>query len=123
MKKIKIGKSWETITHSKQLISFKNLNVQTVTEVTDQSITLVTQVKIEQGEEGASMEVQGMEMQYELSGGKDGSYDLDPVNGLTVKAESKSSISGMISVDSPQLPAPMTIPMTVTSIEKITLMK
>ncbi|MBT3748805.1 MAG: hypothetical protein HN936_02095 [Bacteroidetes bacterium] len=121
--KVKVGKAWESVKETKQMISMKNTIQQTITEVTVDAITLTQQVKIDMGEGGEAMEVQGMEMQYELSGGKDAVYEIDPLTGLTITGEGHTTISGIISIESPQLPTPMSIPMTIKSTDKIVRLK
>ncbi|GEM_PF-1069136 len=80
-------------------------------------IKVVTQIT--QADPSAGMQLQGMNMTYELAGGKEGTYSLDPVTGLISKGEGVTTISGVISVESSELPAPMTIPMSIKSTEKI----
>jgi hypothetical protein len=121
--KVKVGKAWESVKETKQMISMKNTIQQTITEVTADAITLTQQVKIDMGEGDETMEVQGMEMQYELSGGKDAVYELDRATGLTITGEGHTTISGIISIESPQLPTPMSIPMTIKSTDKIVRLK
>jgi hypothetical protein len=61
-----------------------------------------------------------MTINYELMGASDGTIMLESATGLIRTSESVSTISGTISVDSPQLPSPMSIPMTIKSTEKVT---
>jgi hypothetical protein len=65
------------------------------------------------------MEMQGMNLTYELAGAKEGTMNLDPATGLIKNVDATTSISGNISIDSPQLPSPMSIPMTIRSVEKV----
>jgi len=117
--KVKVGKPWETTSEMKQMISFKNTTSNVVNEVNADVASLSQEVKIEQGEGDNTMEMQGMEMEYELSGGKQGVFEIDLKTGLIIKGESITTISGIISIDSPQLPAPMSIPMTIKTTETI----
>lgn len=119
IKKVKVGKPWETVTEMKQMISFVNTSTTMVNEINGDLASLTQDVKIEQGEGDNLMEMQGMEMEYELSGGKQGAYEVDLKTGLIVKGEAITTITGIISIDSPQLPAPMSIPMTIKTTETI----
>lgn len=84
---------------------------------TANEIKVVSQIT--QADPSAGMEVQGMNMTYQLSGARDGKLLLDPVSGMINSSEGITLISGVMSVESSQLPAPMTIPMNVKSTEKI----
>lgn len=117
--KVKVGKPWETVSEMKQMISFVNTSTTMVNEINGDFASLTQNVKIEQEEGDNMMEMQGMEMEYELSGDKQGVYEIDLKTGLIVKGEGITTITGIISIDSPQFPAPMSIPMTIKSTETI----
>ncbi|MEA1877057.1 MAG: DUF6263 family protein [Bacteroidota bacterium] len=119
IKKVKVGKPWETVSEIEQLISFVSTTATMVNEINGDLASLTQDVKIEQGEGENMMEMQGMEMEYELSGGKQGAYEVDLKTGLIVKGEGITTISGIVSIDSPQLPAPMSIPMTIKTTETV----
>jgi len=122
-KKVKVGQPWESVSEMKLLISFKNTASTKIKEMNKVTATLSQSVMIEQSEVDNVIEMQGMEMEYELSGEKQGSYEVNLETGLIIHGEESATISGLISVDSPQLPAPMTIPMTIKSSETISRIK
>lgn len=119
-KKMKKGQNWEFSSTMDQMVNFKSTAITTLSEVNAETAVLVQEVKIEVGENGGKMEMEGMEMEYDLTGGKQGSYDLDLKTGCISKGEGITTISGVISIDSPQLPAPMSIPMSIKTTETIT---
>lgn len=65
------------------------------------------------------MEMQGATITYDLNGTKEGTLVLDPATGMPISSEGVTSISGSLSVDSPDMPTPMSIPMTVRSTDKL----
>ncbi len=117
--KIKIGTPWEVESKMQQVINFKNTTSIQVKEASEDEAILALDGKIELGEGDNTMEMQGMEMEYDLAGGSQGSFEVDLKTGLVIKAERITTISGVISVDSPQLPAPMSIPMTIKTTDTI----
>ena len=122
--KIKVGKSWEEVSEVSQMINFINSVSTTLAEADAEKVVLSQQVKIEMGEmPEAPMEMEGMEMNYEMDGGREASITLASDTGVVIKAEGITSIAGVISVDSPQLPSPMTIPMSIKSTESTILIK
>jgi len=97
------------------------LNVKTTFELAKSSkdgneIKVTTQITQDPGTPAIVM--QDMNMTYELSGTGNGTKLIDPVTGLLKTSDNNTAISGSISIDSPQLPSPMSIPMTVRSTDK-----
>ncbi|MCK5821358.1 MAG: hypothetical protein KAH17_05715 [Bacteroidales bacterium] len=123
-KKVKVGTPWETISEVKQMISFVSTTSTMVNETNDNVASLTQNAKVEMGGEGDNtVKMQGMEMEYELSGSKQGAYEIDLATGLIIKGGSSTTISGIISIDSPQIPAPMTIPTTIKTTETVSRLK
>ncbi len=118
-KKVKIGDPWESVSETHFMVGFKNTANTMVSKAESGLATLTQGVGIEQLEGGDKMEMQGMEMEYELSGDKQGVFEVDLKTGLTVKGDANITIKGNLSIDSPQLPAPMSIPMTIKRTEAI----
>lgn len=119
--KIKSGKTWESTSTMNQMVNFVSTNVTQLSEIKGNTAILTQDNKISVGEGGTTMEQQGMEMEFELAGGKQGSFEVDMTTGLIQKASGITTITGIISIDSSQLPAPMSIPMTIKTNDEITL--
>lgn len=111
--KVKIGKAWESSSQMKLMLIFKSVESTMVNEINGDVASLTQDVKITVGEGGGSMEMEGMEMEYDLTGNKKAAYEVDLKTGLIISGEAVTTISGVVSVDSPQLPAPMSIPMSI----------
>ncbi|MFA5814409.1 MAG: DUF6263 family protein [Bacteroidales bacterium] len=110
---------WEVESKTNQMIAFKFLAKYELMKSSKESNEIKVSVQISQDPDSPPMEMQGMNITYELLGAKDGTLLLDPATGLINSAETITAISGTISIDSPQLPSPMSIPMTIRSTEKI----
>ena len=65
------------------------------------------------------IEMEGMEINYEVSGRKEAAYTIDLTTGLVSTVQGVTDISGVLSIDSPQLPSPMNMPMTLKLTEEI----
>jgi hypothetical protein len=113
-------KPWTQETSMEQIVSLKTVNEYSLTKASKESNEVGIKSSITMGNAESTMEMQGMTMSFDLSGGKTGNYSLDAVSGLITTAETVTSISGVVSIESSQLPAPMSIPMSVKSTEKIT---
>lgn len=112
-------KPWEVESKTNQMISFKVLSKYELMKSSKESNEIKVLAQISQDPDSPPMEMQGMNITYELLGAKDGTLLLDPVTGLINSGETITSISGTLSIDGPQLPSPMSIPMTIRSTEKI----
>ena len=110
---------WEGESKTSQMISFKVQSKYELMKSSKEANEIKMTAQITQDPDSPPMEMQGMNLTFELLGAKEGIYQLDPVIGWINSAELTTSISGTISIDSPQLPSPMSIPMTVRSTEKI----
>jgi len=121
--KIKVGKTWsEESSDNVQMISFKNKIDNLLVSADKKNATIKQSVNIEQMEmEG--MEMEGMTMNYELSGRKEGGLNVDISNGMITSIDAVTDISGVISIESPQLPTPMSIPMSIKTTESLKMMK
>ena len=116
---VEIKKPWEV---DAKVSGMMAMQVRSKFELEKASKT-TNQIKISatiaQDPDAAPIEMQGMNLTMELNGAKEGTLILDANTGLVVTNDGVTSISGSMSIDSPQLPAPMTIPMTVRSVEKM----
>ena len=112
-------KPWEVESKTSQMVSFKVLAKYELMNSSKESNEIKLTAQISQDPNSPPMEMQGMNLTFELLGAKDGTLLLDPATGLLNSSQSVTSISGTIAVDSPQLPSPMSIPMTIRSTEKI----
>ena len=117
--KIKLGFIWNQETESAQIVKFKNLIENILVEASKEKATINQTVKIEQLEMLEGMEMEGMTMTYELSGRKIAEYEVDVKTGLITKVDGVTDISGVISIESPQLESPMSIPMTLKMTETV----
>jgi hypothetical protein len=113
-------KPWTQETQMEQIVSLKTVNEYSLAKASKESNEIGLKSSITMDNAASSMEMQGMTMNFDLSGGKTGTFSLEPGTGLIKSSEAVTSISGVISIESSQLPAPMSIPMTVKSTEKIT---
>lgn len=110
---------WEADTKTSQMISFNVHSKYELVNSSKESNEIKVTAQITQDKDSPAMEIQGMNMTFELIGAKEGKLLLDPVTGLMNSSEGITTISGTISIDGPQLPSPMSIPMTIRSTEKI----
>ena len=117
--KIKVGKSWEEETQSTQMVKFKNNVEYTLVEADKKNATIKQAVQITQMESSEGMEIQGMTMTYELSGRKESGNQINLATGMISRVDAVTEISGIVSIESPQLPTPMSIPMTIKLTETI----
>jgi hypothetical protein len=111
---------WSNEAKVEQMVLFNTKTDYTLNKLAKDGNQVGMTAVITMADAGKGMEIQGMTINYELSGAKQGNFVLDPVSGLFTGGEDQTTISGVISVESPQLPAPMSIPMTIKSIEKLT---
>lgn len=114
-----LKKPWEEESKTNQMIAFKVAAKFELINASKEANEIKLTAQISQDPDSPPMEMQGMNITYELMGAKDGKMLLDPVTGLIISVDAVTSISGNITVDSPQLPSPMSIPMTIRSTEKV----
>lgn len=114
-KAIKKGKSWVKEEEITNMIAFDTKSTYTLVKSNAKvhEVNMVMQYK--QKEDAGAMEMEGMNMEYEMTGGQEGTYTLDAKTGLVQSSKSITSLSGVISIDSPQLPEAMTVPMSTKS--------
>jgi hypothetical protein len=112
-------KPWEETSKTNQMIDFNVLAKYELVSSSRESNEITLTAQILQDPDSPPIEVQGMNINYELLGAKEGKSLFDASSGLMTSSESVTSISGTISIDGPQLPSPMSIPMTIRSTEKI----
>jgi hypothetical protein len=117
---IAVKKAFSNENKVENMVVFNTKTDYTLTGASKTENEIGVTAVITMADPSASMEVQGMNITYELSGGKQGTFTTDAVTGLFTKGESVTNISGVVSIESPQLPAPMSIPMSIKSTEKIT---
>ena len=111
---------WEAESKTNLMIAFKTKTKYELVKSSKDSNEIKVTAQISQDPDSPPMEIQGMNITYELLGANDGNMFLDPMTGFINNSEITTSISGTISIDSPQLPSPMSIPMTIRSTEKVT---
>jgi hypothetical protein len=111
---------WEITSKLQQMITFDLVTKYELISSSKDAISLKVTSQITQDPKNPPMEMQGMNITYELLGANEGTLQLDPKTNLITAGEIVTSISGNITVDSPQLPSPMSIPITVRSTDKIT---
>ena len=122
-KKLKIGESWMNESESMQMVEFKAITENTLVEANEEKAVIKQAVKFEQMELAEGMEMEGMTMNYDLSGRREAGNQLDINTGLISNVDAITEISGVISIESPQLPTPMSIPMTIKITETIEQVK
>jgi hypothetical protein len=110
---------WESETKTNQIVSFIVKTKYELMKSTKESHEIKVSAQISMDPGAPPMEMQGANLTFELLGAKDGTILLDPSTGLITSSDMVTAISGTISVDSPQMPSPMSIPMTIRSNEKI----
>ena len=115
-----VKKPWDVQSKINQMVSMK---VNSKYELMNSSketneIKVTSQIAVDP--DAAPMEISGMKMSFELVGAKEGKVMLDATTGLPSSLVATASISGNVSIDSPQQPSPMSIPMTVKLTEKVT---
>lgn len=111
--------TWEGESKIQQIITLLTKSKCELTDATKTVNSIKVTTQITQDPATPPMEMQGMNINYELLGASEGTMQLDAESGIIISSELSITISGTISIDSPQLPSPMSIPMTVQSIEKV----
>ena len=117
--KVKVGNTWDDISETRQMVSFTNKIQNTLVEAGKETATIKQDVNVEMMELEDPIEMEGMEINYELSGRKEAAYTIDLTTGLVSTVQGVTDISGVLSIDSPQLPSPMNMPMTLKLTEEI----
>ncbi|MFA6127634.1 MAG: DUF6263 family protein [Bacteroidales bacterium] len=115
-----LKKPWEQQSTINQMLALKVAAKFELVKASEEANEIKLTAQISQDPSAPPMEMQGMNLTYELLGAKEGTMILDPATGLIKTLDAATTISGTITIDSPQLPSPMSIPMTVNSKEKIT---
>jgi hypothetical protein len=110
---------WMIETKFHQMAAFNATIKYELTDATKEVNSFKVSGTIVQDPDSPPMEMQGMTITYELLGGNEGTLQLDASTGLLIASEKVTSISGTVAVDSPQLASPMSIPVTVRSVEKV----
>jgi hypothetical protein len=117
--KIKVGSPWtEETSDNLQMIRFKN-NIENLLVSADKEKAVIKQSVDIQQMDMDGMEMEGMTMNYEMSGRKEGGIEVDISYGMVRTADSVTDITGVISIESPQLPTPMSIPMSIKMTESL----
>jgi hypothetical protein len=114
-----VKKPWETESKIQQMISFNTKTKYELVKASKEMNEIKVAGQIIQDPSSPPMEMQGMNITYELVGSNAGVLKSDAVTGLINTSEMVTTISGTINVDSPQLPSPMSIPMTVQMTDKV----
>lgn len=118
-KPIRKGKSWEREETVNQMVSFDTQTEITLTRSNSKGNELHLESQFTQGDDAKPIEMEGMLMEYDLNGAREGTMLLCKDTGIVLESTSINSVQGIISIDSPQLPNPMTIPMTVKTTETV----
>jgi hypothetical protein len=113
-----VKKSWETESSIRQIIALNTKTKYELVKASKEQNEIKVIGQIVQDPNSPPMEMQGMNITYELVGANEGTWKLDAVTGLVNTCEIATSISGTINIDSPQLPSQMSIPMTIQMTEK-----
>ncbi len=106
---------WEVEAKVQQMTSFLAKVKYELAESTKEFNTINVKAVITQDPAMPPMEMQGMTITYEMLGANEGTMKLDANTGLVTTSEVITSMTGTVALDSPQLPSPMTIPVTVRS--------
>jgi hypothetical protein len=114
-----VKKPWNVESKINQMVPMKVNSKYELVNSTKETNELKVNSQISVDPDAPPMDIQGMKMSFELVGAKEGKITLDAVTGLINAVEATTSISGNISIEGPQLPTPMSIPMTVRMTEKI----
>lgn len=113
-------KPWELESETNQMVAFKVVSKFEFINSSKDANEIKMTAQVTQKPGTPPMEIQGMNMTFEMVGAKEGSLLLDPLTNLIKTGTYSTSISGTISIDGPQLPSPMSIPMTSLTKETIT---
>jgi hypothetical protein len=117
---VKTKSTWEDEEKYEQMVVFNTKTTSTLIKAGEETNDLEIKTQITQADASAGMEVQGMNITYQLSGTGAGTMNLDAKSGAQVTSTMVTTISGAINVEGAQLPEPMSIPMAIKSTEKIT---
>jgi hypothetical protein len=121
--KVKVGSSWTKESETMQMVKMKNVMENTLVEADKEQATIKQTTLIEQLEISDGIEMQGMTMKFELSGSKDAGFQIGMENGFIIKVDAVTNMSGVISLESPQLPSPISVPMTIKVTESLVQVK
>jgi len=112
--------NWSVESKMEQTIQMTAVTEYTYSGTADGCHNVKWVSQITQTDPAASMEIMGMNARFELSGALDGMLKLNEESCLVEGGESITSISGVISIESSELPAPMSIPMSTKTTIRIT---
>jgi hypothetical protein len=111
---------WEDDSEINIIASQKiHYNYQLLNSGTDRNEIKVS-AQITMNRDKAPVELMGMKMTYDLAGTKEGRIILDAATGLMTQSENTTLINGRISIDGPELPSSMVIPMKIRMVDKLT---
>lgn len=111
---------WELESKMELVVNLQTKTKYELVKSSKESNEIKVNGQITQDPDSPAIEMQGMNITYELLGATEGTLELDPVSGLVTTGETTTAISGAVSVESPQLPSPLSIPITIRSVEKLT---
>jgi hypothetical protein len=110
---VQLNTPWIVKSTIEQMIRFVTNSRYELAKSSKEGNEIKVTTALSQDPDAPPVEIQGMNMHYELVGSRDGTLVLDPETGLLKSGAGVLAVSGTISLESPQLPSPMSIPMTI----------
>lgn len=112
--KVKEGSVWSSQTKVAQPVIINNDLNYNVESISKTVVELSATGKM-QTEEGQSKEQMGMMQHFSLAGDMVFKASINPATGWPIEISLDQTIDGNVAIESPQLPAPMEVPMTIKS--------
>ncbi|TRX63270.1 DUF6263 family protein [Carboxylicivirga sp. M1479] len=112
--KVKVGTKWTTKTKLMQPITINNTFNYNVDVVSKEAVKLSGSGTMAT-EEGLSKEQMGMVQHFDLNGELSFTADINVKTGWPNEIKMLQKLDGNVAIESPQLPAPMEMPMKITS--------
>lgn len=113
-KAVKKGASWQSNSTLSLNFEMEISNTFTLDDIKDGKAYISVESELSTNKD-KEVEMQGMKMLYDLQGVQKGSFVVDIDSGWLLYAEVDQDINGDMSIDSPQLPNPMDVPMGIKS--------
>ncbi|MEM6803944.1 MAG: DUF6263 family protein [Bacteroidota bacterium] len=113
-KAVKEGDSWERTSKVNMNFEMEISNTFTLDQVKDGKAYISVSSVLNTNKD-KEIEMQGMKMKYDLLGTQKGTFIVDVESGWVLESDIDQDIDGNMSLESPQIPNPMDVPMAIES--------
>lgn len=121
-KKMKVGKPWESIDVLQSGFKMNKTSTFVITSVSDSEVAIDVDATLVSDPE-SSMETNGMNLNYDVTGDGNGSQVLDRASGMVKTMTLEQNMSGEVTATGGMMGEGMTWPMSIVSTTTITLVE